>query len=81
MKYARVTDESASIPEYIEMNRLYEITEYDGDSFVISKEQTPSEGMDVIDDEDTFCNVEGCPHIGGANWELFETKPREKNYE
>jgi len=74
MKYARISDKNAKVETYIEVDKVYKISEYDGISFVISLDQTRCDCPEE-DDEDTFCLVDGCGHIGGAIWELFEELP------
>lgn len=68
MKYARVANKDSEVADYIDKNKLYEITEYSGTGFVISEDQS-STGMF------SYCPVSDCSHLNGGDWELFEELP------
>ena len=68
MKYARVADKDSEVQSYIDKNKLYEISEYNGRSFTISKEQFSTGAF-------SYCLVDRCSHLLGGKWELFEELP------
>lgn len=76
IKYARANKSVTDTASYIEIDKVYKVTDMREDggpiAFTISSDQLCM-GDDGVDAE---CREHNCNHLHGGNWDLFEDLPK-----